>query len=371
MLLETLKHELELDDPRVPLPDALAGRGLPIDAIWSGFAVEDSFFEPIRGGGERPARFPRSAQRDILRALVAAQEAGEEPDAPPPEAIPAGWQFVKNAWDVVRRFAFLEYYLVYAFNDYKQYGKAFFENEHEGDVEGCCVVFERRVLEQYAADTEEALPDPLLNAAREVVPHTVITAGHEESQDLDDCKRLPVVRDSARADLLVYVAAGSHSTWLSNRSHDILDFEDVATKPAREAPTPLVVLPPVLLALLAIGAVFGIIEHFVDAEDFTSDNGVKIGPGPADPSPGSLKFDKRLEVTPLADIQGDLGNNIYQDTPALRAALAVRGFPGKWGGDDSLFDKSPPWQNKTARYFRRFLRADIRPTTPVVDVDLA
>ncbi len=72
MLLETLKHELELDD----LPGELADRGQPIDAIWSGFSVEDLFFET--NPGANPATFLRSQKRAILAALVAAQE------VPPP-----------------------------------------------------------------------------------------------------------------------------------------------------------------------------------------------------------------------------------------------------------------------------------------------
>jgi hypothetical protein len=39
-----------------------------------------------------------------------------------------------------------------------------------------------------------------------------------------------------------------------------------------------------------------------------------------------------------------------------RALLALRGFPGKWGGDDGIISKSAPWKNKTDRFFRKFLR---------------
>ncbi len=350
MLLETLKHELELDH----LSDELAERGLPIDAIWSGFAVHDSFFEAEPDAD----RFSPSQKRSILAALVAAYETGEaaERDALNEMELPSGWRFVTKAWDIVKGFAFLEYYLVYAFNDYKEYGTWPFENEHEGDIEGCCVVFERQFLERFAAGTDEA---------EEVIPHTVITSAHEESQDIDSIDRLPVLLDRARADLKVYVATGSHATYRTPGSHDILDFEDVATDIPLQLPTWLIVVGLVTGLLPPLAVVAGIVEHFVDAEDETSDNGALIGPGEPDPDPASLEFEKRIEVTPLSDIQDDV--NIYQDNPALRAALAVRGFPGTWGGNDGFIDKSPPWENKTARYFRRFLRSENTDLTGGVD----
>ena len=50
------------------------------------------------------------------------------------------------AWNAVTRFAFLEYYFFYAYNDFERYQTAIFDNEHEGDDEGCCLVFDRNVL---------------------------------------------------------------------------------------------------------------------------------------------------------------------------------------------------------------------------------
>lgn len=340
MLLETLKHELELDE--------LDGDDRPLDAIWEGFAVEDSFFAEDRSRG-RAERFSRRLKRDILRELVAAHEAGDaEAEDRALARIPPGHRFVPKAWDAVRGFAFLEYYLVYPFNDYKEYGSWPFENEHEGDVEGCCVVFERRFLDQLAAGNRQA---------EDVVPHTVITLAHEEFNDLDAMKRLSAVRDRARDDLVVYVAPGSHATYLNADSHDVLDFEDVVTDLPLQLPTAVLVLGLLLApgAFIALVLLAGVVEHFVDSEDQTSDDGASIGPGP--PDPGSLRFDRRIEVTPLSDFKKDL--NVYQ--PGQRGALGVRAYPGKWGGDDGPIDKSPPWENKTARYFRRFLRGDIEP----------
>ena len=41
---------------------------------------------------------------------------------------------------------FMEYDFIYAYNDFSRYGGVF-TNEHEGDNEGCCVVFERLALQ--------------------------------------------------------------------------------------------------------------------------------------------------------------------------------------------------------------------------------
>lgn len=347
MLLETLKHELQLDD----VSDAQEDGGVP-DAIWSGFAVEGSFFVEDREV-QNPAPFSRRRKRAILAELVEAHENGDPAaEAAALASIPRGHRFVAKAWDAVRGFAFLEFYLTYPYNDYKEYGTWPFDNEHEGDVEGCCVVFERHRLEELAAGTRQA---------EDVVPHTVITSVHEEFNDNDRMKRLPVTRDRARDDLKVYVAAGSHATHLTPGTHDVLDFEDVTTDLPLEAPTATLILAALNpLNLVALVILAGIVEHFVDSEEQTSDNGASIGPGAPDPE--NLKFERRLEVTPLSDVEN--GESIYQESQ--RGLLAVRAFPGKWGGHDGLIDKSPPWENKTARYFRRFLRGDIEPV-PVID----
>jgi hypothetical protein len=337
-LFETLKHELERDRT--------------IDALWGKFVVDKEFFRksgPRGGGSEQPGDGWPVSPRDILRNLVAAHEAGD--DAAFTDAladIPNDWELDTRAWNAVKGYAFLEFYFIYAYNDYSEYGDWPFDNYHECDVEGCCVVFERSVLEKFA-DGELA--------AGEVVPHTVITSVHHEFNDNDGVKRLPLERDRARDDLVVYPAVGSHATYLSPGSHDVLDFEDVVTDLPGEVPTWVMAIPPLALVVIVFAVILGIVEHFVDAEDETSDNGVSAKPGTVEP--GGLDVNCDVQVTPLSSIADDV--NIYQDRPGFRDVLALRAFPGTWGATDETVDFSSAWEDKTARYFRDFLRyGDIR-----------
>lgn len=353
MLLEALKHELQLDD----LPAALEDYGRPIDAIWSGFAVEREFFrsdDGSRGG------FSAAHMRSILAAMIAAHENGDsDAEAEARSSIPDGWHLVEKAWTVLTTYAFLEYYFFYAFNDFADYadaGEGLFANEHEGDVEGCCLVIERERLERYARGE---IP------VTDVVPHSIITSAHEEWQELDELRRLPIQGDRARRDLKVYSAVGSHATYLTAGDHDILDWEDVLTDIPFEGSTVVDVIVAVMLPVTApLVLLLAFYEFLVDVEDSTSDNGAAIGPEP--PDPANDTFEKHIEVTPLSDIESGL--NIYQDAPGQRARLPIRGFRGVWGGYDDLLDHSPTWQNKTRRYFRRFVRSDnVEPEGPIVD----
>jgi hypothetical protein len=36
--------------------------------------------------------------------------------------------------------------------------------------------------------------------------------------------------------------------------------------------------------------------------------------------------------------------------------LALRAYPGKWGGHDGIVDKSPPFPPKTKRYLKKLFR---------------
>lgn len=333
MLLEMLKHEIQLDS----LPSFVRK---PIDAIWTGFDVEELFFIQAAFAAD----FARREQRATLARLIDAHEHGDTAKFDEElESLPKGWTLAQRAWDAVTRFAFLEFYFVYAFNDYKEYGEWPFQNEHEGDVEGCCVVFTRASLERFAAG----------GLLEDAVPHTVISSVHNESDGLDKIKKLPSERVSARLALIVYPAVGSHATYLANEEHDILGFGDVVVDKPGDVLGTLVVLGALTgtLSLLPVLAfLFGLLELLLDAEDYTSDEGGSIGPDP--PGSDPLVFERRIVVTPLSHFE--TGVNIYQ--AALRPSLALRGFPGPWGATSGFVDKSPGWQTKTGRYFRKFVK---------------
>lgn len=325
-LLDAFRHYLQEDTPK--------------DALWGLFNVEDLIVES-------PAAASRELKREILRELVdayEAQDAGKQAAAIA-RIQQQQWIFKQRAWDAIRFYAFLEFHFFYAYNDYPDYGDWPFTNEHEGDVEGCCVVFDRRDLET--------------KPIGEVVAHTVITSVHEEFNDNDELKRLPVERDRARDDLVVYVAPGSHATYLTAGSHDVLDWEDILTDWPGEIggwlEVVVAILYPAVFPFLLIAA---LVEHFVDAEDVTSDNGVRTGPSSTTPV-GPTTYPTELKVTPLSDIGS--GINLYQAglTPPRNgldpAELSRRAYPGKWGGHDGVVDRSAPWGDKTPRYFKKFV----------------
>ena len=324
-LLELLKYELLVEDADDYPPDALRG----------GSDIANSLFIP----GASP--LSAGARRQILLDLIAAYEAGDP--APDPAGLPPDWKFNRGGWDAVTRYAFLEYDFFYAYNDWERYQTAIWDNEHEGDDEGCCLVFDRNIINLAAADGGG-------DQLRRAVPHCIITCVHEELQDADLFAFIPTVTppadDPARLprddmDLRVYTAGGSHATYLTPGLHDVVDFGDMWAY-AEDAGTVLAALP-----LLPVLVILAIIEHFQDTHDFTSEDGIRTGPadvvnGHPDGVPG------RLVVVPMS-----ADDHIYE--PQNADLLRLRAFAGTWGGHHGLIDHSPPFSVKTGRYLRKLL----------------
>lgn len=354
MLYEALKYELELDDLN-------ENEEKPADSIWRGFDVDSSFFREDRDSSAQAAFFPHQLKRQILKALADSYDPNNPDFAADNVAInaavdatPEGWLFIRNAWEVIKNFAFVEYLFVYPYNDFDKYESPF-GNKHEGDDEGCCVVFDRTLLNAMADDDQANPPES-------IAPHAFITSVHEEWQGSDRIDaNISIDPQRARDDLVAYVARGSHATYLNAGTHDVLDFGD-AFLLLFKGPTWGLVISALTLGLP--GLFFAIAEHFADSEDQTSNDGVST-PGTTEASSESpLEFDAETIITALSDISDENDQNIYNSTngsePSDQAellALGRRAYAGKIGGHDDTTAYSPNLKNKTARYFRKLLRA--------------
>ena len=312
-LLETLQFDLLTE--KEP--------GYPPNALNAGFDTAVFFRHPTL-----QAPLDAGVRREHLLQRIAAFQAGGPIDF----EVGGGWFIDRTAWNALTQFAFLEYYYFYAYNDFDRYQTTPFENEHEGDDEGCCLVFERRTLAAH----------PQLRG----VPHSIITSVHEEFQDADEFKTfqapspLPPSPREHLDPVRVYVAGGSHATYLTSGEHDLVDFQDLVDGTLEKLGAWSLILPiPIVIIILAL-----IIEHFVDTEDFTSDDGVHSGDAT---NPANVK--QQVHVLPMSG-----GNHIYrqQHTELLR----LYAYPGKWGGHDGFSDVSPQFQHKTGRFFRKLVR---------------
>lgn len=301
------------------------------DKLRGGFDITRLFFLIVNPNNNTPP-ISRSLGRNLLLGLIAAWKANDNASFQNIiSSIPARYSFNYHAWKVLTRHAFLEYYFCYAYNDWQDYENDWFSNYHEGDLEGCCLVFNRENVELAFATNN---PDPL-----SVTPLSIITSVHEEYQDLDRYKEFNAAH--ARDDLKVWVALGSHATYLSPGNHDVVDLGvlvDTSIENLGVLTIPL--FPLILLAAL--------IEHFIDVEDQTSDDGVFTDSNPP-ANPSDKYFDNSLEVTPLSS-----GDNIYENGDLI--ALSIRSYPGKLGGTSGIKNKSSNFENKSGRYFRKLMR---------------
>lgn len=334
MLLETLKQDLALAQ------DGVEERA---DAIWGDFDVTDLLLRRVTPLGIDAGPASRTVRQTFARALITEHEAGNLAavelllQSPPPDGL-FPTRVNQTVWLALSTCGLLEYYFTYGYNDFHRYG-GIFTNEHEGDNEGCCLVFERLRL----AELQNQNGDP-----RAVAPLGLITSVHNESNNADESRAIDPDPGDARDGLEVFVARGSHATYLTPGTHDFFDISDLARE-SPEAMAVVALVAPWLIPLLMI------YEHFNSDPDETSNDGVT---GQTDVNPASdpeTHLPVNLVVTPLSNIDGDA--NIY-DLPASSAeALALRAFRGALGAHAGIRDKSPKWENKTRRYFKHLIGA--------------
>jgi hypothetical protein len=328
-LLELLEFELAVEE-------AKENDSYPPNALTGGFDIRSRLVRKVDQNAQ-----PLTPSQ--IRAFLSDRISSVRQNTPPLITLPLGWIFDEAIWDAVTRYAFLQYEFFYAYNDFDRYQTTPFENEHEGDNEGCCLVFDRNVINAVASSGE----------LQRAVPLCIITSVHEELQDADKLKFIAPVDDPdprQSIELIAYVAAGSHATYLTPGSHPLVDFGDAFAyiKENIEA----FVLATMLIdagTLLTLATLAIIVEHFVDTKDKTSDDGIRSGP---EIIAEGLEVEvlNLLKMLPMSQDE-----HIYQNVPEMELLLKLRAFPGKWGGHNGHIDKSPQYTAKTGRYFRKLL----------------
>jgi len=345
MLRETLKHNiLAYRNPAFPKD----GNKL-LDAIRSDFIVgiNDDELDLLLKLIEYSEKGDRDRENELLEKL---------------QTLRLGFPVItQKQWHTIRDFGFLEYYFMYAYNDTKYYPElGHISNEHEGDIEGCCLAFRREVIEGVNKYRDQAERRRYL--ASSITPYCLMTAAHEEYMGLDGIRVFDRRQsaDSIQDSLCIWIALGSHATYLDGAGDHGID----ATTDAVEdfindndlLAAACVILTPICTAVLLIAA---IIDHFNDATDKTSDNGVYTGsPGhtvPQDPQQDARFVPASVETTPLSVERNIYSAGAFQPGDAT-CTLAQRSFPGKWGCHNGCLDDSPPFNNKTSRFFNLLLK---------------
>ncbi|MFN0167936.1 MAG: hypothetical protein ACKV22_16040 [Bryobacteraceae bacterium] len=255
----------------------------------------------------------------------------------------------RGQWTVLRNFGLLEYFFVFAYNDMGEHHKEqpwirLFD--HEGDVEGFGVMFDRKDVAQ--VDQEQDRLDYLLHKLR---PKYFLSSAHGHWQGLDQYREpghpqegLPSCRgvddpqltlEEIKNSLTVWVMAGSHATYLCPGEYQNFDSVDEVVKGG----SPLAAMLAFPAYAVPVAIVTSLLEHFLEPEEETSDNGVHTVPPrlAGQPGTGPAPVASRVLTTPLSK-----DRNIYQeswwhrDGLELDITFAERVFPGTWGFGPAL-----------------------------------
>ena len=246
-----------------------------------------------------------------------------------------------SEWHVVKELVLVEYVLYYAYSDLKQRSSRFAvgANEHEGDLEGCCVAFLRRDFDALDGMSEAERAEHLSTVLP--VAYSTSVHGSETPSQVRDL-RIPGGREERRERLVAWVARGSHATYL-----DGVGSRDLPSSfPSSDAFYGAAAASCVVnLWVCAAAAALSFILDKARPKDVTSDDGYQASPPTADPPAEDHHGTMEVTQTPLS---GDA--NIFDD-PIDEPRLRTRLFPGRWGGHvTNALDQSPRWEPKTGDY---------------------
>jgi hypothetical protein len=328
--------------PTDPEPDS---RGVLLDAVLG---------PPLFELSDDASR--KSLQLTQLQQLVESADRADQGDSQAKSreatilrSLVTGGVITSGQWRVMRDFALLEYFFVYSYNDISKH-HLFLTGDHEGDVEGFGVVFNRH---RVAGIAREA--DRIAFLRNQLRPTFLISSSHEPFQGLDSTRNLEDPQLSLadiKATLRVWIMAGSHATYLAPGEYQNLDIVDepimIGSAAATALAVPAYAVPLALIVLL--------IEHLLNPEEETSDAGVHTIPPRLAEQPGTdpTLISSRVLTTPLSQ-----DRNIYQDAwkpgraTEIDVTLAERVFPGRWGfAGPRAISKAARFTRKLAeRYF--------------------
>ncbi len=312
---------------------------------------QDALIGPITipdgtAGGDELGTGSNAVTHDMHQAL-----AGEIAAPGASDASAVGLD--EYVWRAAKEFVFLEYYLVYVYNDYSSHEDPYdaplagIFGDHEGDVEASAIfAFPRDSYEQalVAADRDAAI-----EALR---PRFLIEMGHEYGGDHDYVVPLSdeqAIRDTQK---VVYVAGGSHAAAPTSHSGPTTGFTE-ATQGITEAGSALAILAAA--SVLGPGGLFTaagllLLAESTDSIERRSDTGARIGAGPGTAS-RTLDAAASGETSPAAG-PNDLVVRVIPTGPDRSGFVwpkhvdlsTVRSFPGNWGRRTSV-----RWRPKTGR----------------------
>ena len=232
----------------------------------------------------------------------------------------------QKQWDVVRDYALISYYLIYPFNDFCYHGGI---NVHEGDIEGLGVFVTLKEIDKYRND-EVSVDD--------MSAEGVTTIGHGASDGVDtfaywknrvDARTVRIGNPENKT-FDVFIARGSHATYLTDGPHDLSKWPELAeTIEPVAIPAAAAILcgflpflcPPIITGLSSLPAITEKVNEML--EDHCSEEGLSAGTEDAIGTQSGIQINNIFHCKSSID----LALNVYM----RENTLALRIFPGHLG----------------------------------------